>query len=34
MLMVAVIGVGIAVPVLLFVRSQVRRTAIFPHGQG
>lgn len=32
-LMVAAIGVGI-VPVLLFVRSQVRRTATFPHGQG
>jgi uncharacterized membrane protein YjjB (DUF3815 family) len=33
-LMVAAIGVGIAVPVLLFVRSQVRQTATFPHGQG
>jgi uncharacterized membrane protein YjjP (DUF1212 family) len=33
-LMVAAIGVGIAVPVLLFVRSQVRRTATFPHGHG
>jgi uncharacterized membrane protein YjjB (DUF3815 family) len=33
-LMVAAIAVGIAAPVLLFARPQVRPTATFPHGQG
>jgi uncharacterized membrane protein YjjP (DUF1212 family) len=33
-LMVGAVAVGIAAPLLLFVRPDVRRTATFPHGQG